>query len=357
MFKSPDGWSLYSTDWSVNTLSKMYLRGEIDFESRVQRPEVWTKTKSSKYIHSLLWGMLDYNIPHLYSKHGKTYDSVDGKQRAMTLIRYINNEYQLTGLKDQPINIDGEIYDINGKRFRRLPEKLQEIILDFSIRVVVLEDAPPEVEAEFFERANSGVAVTKTNIAYAKNENILDIAEITSHEIFGAMFRGKKDMQTQKREIVVKSWIALNETDPVYDSSHFNSLASSLAISEEEKNQIIAVYDIIFGAYKIILMENSTLANQILNRTHMLSYIPFMDNFTDSKQLAKWLVKFYTNVPEDYAEACSNHTITTAHINVRANAISQSIEEFLSKSAGAKDKPVKAEVDKPVSSKKTETKK
>ena len=326
---SPEGWSIDSASWAVNTLIRMYNRGEIDFDSKVQRDFVWTKKTSSKYIQSLLWGMLVYNMPHLYSKHGNVYFSIDGQQRALTLIKYVNNEFALVGLENYPVNINGTIYKINGKYFKQLDPRLQEIILDFQINVAILEDAPESVEAEFFERANSGVYVSRKDVSFSKSNSKDEILELAEHEIFKPMFPNKKDKLTPRKEIIVKTYITINETVPDYSQKHYDKIMEESSIGKDDVETIRSVYDKILSAYKFVLIQDKDVAEMMLKKTHFLSYISFTDKFETPEQLAKWLMLFYKEMPEKYATASKQQTTSLRHIRARAEAVKASIDEFL----------------------------
>ena len=98
MYESPDGWRQYTEGWSVRTIFNMINRDKLDFDWNKQRGYVWNKIRASLFIHSLFWGMLENTETFHFTKHEK-YLCTDGKQRGLTLIKYINNEYALTGLK------------------------------------------------------------------------------------------------------------------------------------------------------------------------------------------------------------------------------------------------------------------
>lgn len=326
---SPEGWSIDSASWAVNTLIRMYKRGEIDFDSKVQRDFVWTKKTSSKYIQSLLWGMLVYNMPHLYSKHGNVFYSIDGQQRALTLIKYVNNEFPLVGLEKYPVNIDGKIHKINGKYYKQLEPRLQEIILDFQINVAILEDAPESVEAEFFERANSGVYVSRKDVSFSKSNSKDEILELAEHEIFKPMFPNQKDKLTPRKEIIVKTYITMNETVPDYSQKHYDKVMTETQFDEEDVSAIKFAYDKILSAYKMILIQDKDIAEMMLKKTHLLSYISFVDKFETPEKLAKWLMDFYTNMPEEYQGAATQQTTSLRHIRARTEAVKKSVEKFL----------------------------
>jgi len=305
----------------------MYKRGEIDFNSKVQRDFVWTKKISSKYIQSLLWGMLVYNIPHLYSKHENIYFSIDGQQRALTLIKYVNNEFALVGLENFPVIIDGVSHNINRMKFNNLPPKMQERILDYQIPVTVLENATDQVEAEFFQRANSGVVVSRKDVFFAKSTSKDVILELCQHPIFDVIFPKRKNQMSPRKEIVIKTYIALNEIVADYSQKHYAEIVS-MDFDEEDVEVIKTAYDKVLAAYKYVLINNSSIATMMLKKTHLLAYIGYIDMFLDEKSCAEWVLKFYGDMPSEYVEACSNGTAKAKNVAVRTDIVGKSIRNF-----------------------------
>lgn len=320
----------FKDSWSVNSFKKRYEKGEINFDNPIQRGVVWNKVMSSLYIHSLLYDVLVYQKPFLVSKKENGWDVLDGKQRGTSLIKYINNEYALTGLQKEPlIMVNGEPYNPNGKRFKQLPEDLQMKILDFQIDMAVLEEAPIEMEALFFNRSNGGKAMAKVDLARSKNKSIEVVKEIAQHEIFKAMFSEKVLQKLPQDEVVVKTWQSLNETEPDYSAKHFTELMEYLEITEEDQQQIISIYDKVFEAYKKVLISDKEMATLIMKKTHFLTYVAFVDQFETSDKLAEWLMLFYKNMPEEYFVASSKQTTGSKHTNIRIAIVKESVEKFL----------------------------
>ena len=320
----------FKDSWSVNSFKKRFEKGEINFDNPIQRGIVWNKVMSSLYIHSLLYDVLVYQKPFLVSKKENGVDILDGKQRGTSLIKFINNEFALTGLQKEPsIILRGEPYNINGKYFKQLDEDLQMKILDFQIDMAILENAPVEIEALFFDRSNGGKAMAKIDLARSKNRSIEVVKEIAQHEIFKAMFSDKQLIKLPQDEIVVKTWQALNETDPDYSAKHFNDLMEELEITDENKQQIMSVYDKVFEAYKNVLIKDKEVSNMIMKKTHFLTYVAFVEQFESVDKLAEWLMLFYGNMPTEYAEASKQQTTSNKNTTTRINIVKESIEEFL----------------------------
>ena len=320
----------FKDSWSVNSFKKRFEKDEINFNNPIQRGIVWNKVMSSLYIHSLLYDVLVYQKPFLVSKKENGWDVLDGKQRGTTLIKYINNEYALTGLQKEPsIILRGKPYNINGKYFKQLDEDLRMKILDFQIDMAILENAPVEIEALFFDRSNGGKAMAKIDLARSKNRSIEVVKEIAQHEIFKAMFSDKQLIKLPQDEIVVKTWQALNETDPDYSAKHFNDLMEELEITDENKQQIMSVYDKVFEAYKNVLIKDKEVSNMIMKKTHFLTYVAFVEQFESVDKLAEWLMSFYGNMPTEYAEASKQQTTSSKNTTTRINIVKESVEKFL----------------------------
>ena len=320
----------FKDSWSVNSFKKRFEKDEINFNNPIQRGIVWNKVMSSLYIHSLLYDVLVYQKPFLVSKKENGWDVLDGKQRGTSLIKFINNEFALTGLQKEPsIILRGKPYNINGKYFKQLDEDLQMKILDFQIDMAILENAPVEIEALFFNRSNGGRAMAKIDLARSKNRSIDVVKEISQHEIFNAMFSDKALQKLPQDEIVVKTWQALNETDPDYSAKHFNDLMEGLEITDENKQQIISVYDKVFEAYKKVLIKDKETANLTMKKTHFLTYITFVEQFETADKLAEWLTSFYGNMPTEYVEASKQQTTSNKNTTARMNCVRQSINNFV----------------------------
>ena len=108
----------------VQTILNKIKRGSILFTHKLQRREgVWNKPQKSLLIDSLLRGYL-INPTYTVVEDGKQY-VIDGVQRLSSINDYVNGVYALSKTLE-PIVIDGETYDIAGKKFKKLDEKIQD---------------------------------------------------------------------------------------------------------------------------------------------------------------------------------------------------------------------------------------
>jgi len=161
--------------------------GGIKLTPFYQRAYKFTKKDESFLIESLLMGI---PIPTIYlasdtTKFPHISNVIDGQHRLRAIHRFINNEYQLSGLE--------KLSDLNGKFFQDLPIELKsKLFVQTSLNVNYIHvQEDPTLELEIFLRYNKGT-------------NPMSKQEIR-HVLFGSKFnnwvisqveelREKKDM-------------------------------------------------------------------------------------------------------------------------------------------------------------------
>ena len=102
-----------------------------------------------------------------------------------------------------------------------------------------------------------------------------------------------------------------------------------LEITDENKQQIMSVYDKVFEAYKNVLIKDKEVSNMIMKKTHFLTYVAFVEQFESVDKLAEWLMSFYGNMPTEYAEASKQQTTSNKNTTTRINIVKESVEKFL----------------------------
>ena len=140
--------------YKVGLIKDVFLQKNYNLKPDYQRRITWDNKKRSKLIESLI-----INIPippiFLYEYDYDKYEVMDGLQRLTTIIDFYNNEYKLSGLE--------EWKELDGKKYKDLPEKIREGIDRRQLQVITLlkESAASEERADkikrlVFERLNTG---------------------------------------------------------------------------------------------------------------------------------------------------------------------------------------------------------
>lgn len=134
-------------DLSINTLVEQWTDGTLSLPE-IQRQYVWDNARASRLVESLL---LNVPIPVVYFAETEDlkYLVIDGHQRILSVVRFLDNQFALSGLKI--------LGDLNRKRFHQLLDRDQRLLKTRVIRAIIISaDSDPMMSFEVFERLNTG---------------------------------------------------------------------------------------------------------------------------------------------------------------------------------------------------------
>ena len=187
-------------DRMVKDLIQETKEGHIILNPDYQRKYIWDNKKASRLVESIL---LNIPIPVIYAseQEDSSWNIVDGVQRLKSLERFVNNDFKLNGLE--------VLYELNGKKFIELDEKIQQKLLRGELRVILLlNESDNNIQFDIFMRLNSGaVKLTEQelrNCLYRGplNTMIKDIAE--GSEVLKIIFPVRKIDRLQNHELVLR---------------------------------------------------------------------------------------------------------------------------------------------------------
>ena len=329
--------------------------GNIVFNHPMQRkPGQWNSEQQSLLIHSVLGG---YAIPQAYvlqifDGDFDSFSVLDGKQRFTTVYDFLNDGFQLSD--DVPIvNIQkrkvvtgengerhavnvNEEYDIAGKYFSELDEKLQEKIKDFEFSVIMLANCTDEEIEDQFYRLNNGTALTKDQ----KTRVILgdELAEFidkqeskeifTKKSYFTSLQRKRGEVQTcilQTLMLIMDfpfknfnndavmefaTWFRKNhqKSDLEYCEDIFDKL--NMAIPNEEKpNKLMKKINIPILAYHVQTVDEIGISIEAYG---------------------KWIKKFFDSYTAEceYASYCGQASTSKAKVNSRLDYVEKQIRQL-----------------------------
>lgn len=198
-----------SYDYSVSTLIEQWNDGTLILPD-IQREYVWNRMRASRLIESLL---LNVPIPVLYfAEAGDEYEVIDGHQRVSSIVRYVNNEFQLYGLK-----VLGDSQR-RGKRFHELPTGDQRRIRTRVMRAIIItEESHPAMKFEVFERLNSGsIALNAQEVRNSTHRGpfISMIKDLVLDEHFRAAVGSKTPRKRMvDNELIVRFFVFSDRVD------------------------------------------------------------------------------------------------------------------------------------------------
>jgi hypothetical protein len=197
-------------DLSVQTLTEQW-DAKLLILPTIQREYVWDNGKASRLIESL---MLNIPIPVLYFAETKDakYEIIDGHQRVRSIVRYLSNEFALSGV--------AVLREYAGLRFHQLPDREQRFLKMRTLRAILISfDSHPSMKFEIFERLNTGAislnAQELRNSIYRGTFNAL-LHELAKGTGFRDLIGTKAPRHRMVDEELILRFFALRTNLPIY---------------------------------------------------------------------------------------------------------------------------------------------
>lgn len=136
-------------DYNLMTLSDLIKDKTIDLKPEYQRRYRWNDIRQSKLIESFL---MNVPVPPIFLNEDEigTYSVIDGKQRLISIHKFLTDDLKLKGL---------EVFSkLNGKYYSNLQQKVQKIIKTRTIlrAIIILRQSNDDIKFEVFQRLNTG---------------------------------------------------------------------------------------------------------------------------------------------------------------------------------------------------------
>lgn len=339
-----------SITWSAKQLSNMIKNGKIDFNHIVQRSYVWEKSRKTSLIESLILG---YDIPKIYAKrtlgesgkrNSNSYAILDGKQRLSAIKQFINNEFSLTEIPeityyDEELG-ENKTENISGLLFSQLPTGLQDLLCATTFNIVYYDNLTKSEEMELFKRLNNGKPLSTKSRTLASCQNIEELLDIGSHDIFTEMLSEKSRDNKNQVTLVMKAWCMLNQdiSTVSFESKIFNPLIEETSISDEQRYILATVFDYAQDTHSVLVeRKEKKLASKMYKETHFISLIPFFQKASDmdikEELFADWIKEFYgtldgASISDIYNEAVNNGVSKNVNVVLRDTELAKSFNEF-----------------------------
>jgi hypothetical protein len=282
---------LYS-DWKVDSI--------LDISPSFQRKYVWTDTKASLLIESIL---LNVPIPLIFTAEDESSKElvIDGQQRLMSLFRFRDNEFRLRGLQF--------FKQLNRKYFKDLSPDYQQKINTYPLPIVTITQPPDsddEMKFEIFERINRGAVNLNRqelrNSLYRGHYNNFLKECATEPLLLELVYRGVENDRMENVEMVLRFFAFTNggvknapaKTLPLYldkhmknEKDHFSKMSAEDRAGEFERlrkqfRKSLEMSRQVFGdnAFKTCQLDDGGLQLNWNNQINESLYTAIMWGFT-----------------------------------------------------------------------------
>ena len=141
-------------DERVESLVQRIRKGRLILQPEFQRDFVWSHSKASLLIESMLMG-IPLPVVYVAEMNDGTWEVVDGQQRLTAIRSFIDGKFP----NGKPFRL-GKLAvrdELRGKTFDELPAFEQGVIEDYTLRLIKIQkEADEDLKFEVFERLNSG---------------------------------------------------------------------------------------------------------------------------------------------------------------------------------------------------------
>ena len=322
---------------TVRAYIEKFELGEITFDIDIQRAYVWKDhEQKSALVQSLI--INDIIPPFIFNKVDGVFEGMDSKQRSLTILKYLNDEFALKGVMPiEVINEDGELeeLDINGLKFSELPECCQNAIKEYNLSIWYLNEADQEQVSRNFCNLNSGKSINAATLNRIKAKSKNQIIKMSKHPIFKeALSQTALDGHVDE-DLVIKAHALLYADEPSIDTKWIRPYMKVVDITETEEKELISVFDVIMKIHNLI--EDKKIAKRIYTKTHMISIVPIIaqsivDGRTDNEMM-KWFVYFFAGkksatISSIYNSAAGSGSGKKEAVNKRLDEIKKSYDNF-----------------------------
>lgn len=323
--------------WTVRDLVEYVEDGIVDFNIDIQRGYVWKDNdRKSALIRSLV---LNRHIPPLYfNKVEDIYDGIDGKQRTFTIISFLNDAFELSGLEVFTVTNDigeTEEMDINGYKFSDLPECFQNAIKDYSFTICYTDNASQNEQADTFYNLNNGQSLNAATMNRVKAKSKEQIIRLGKHKLFEEALSQTAIDGHVNEDMVAKAHAILNDEEISTDAKWIRPYMRKADITKEDETLLTKVFDRIYNIHSMI--EDKKIAKRIYARTHMISIVPIIveslnDGYSD-KQMMEWFVDFFCGkksptTSKTYNDAAGRGTGKNSAVRKRLEEIKKNYDSY-----------------------------
>lgn len=200
---------------SAKNFTKDIAKEKYSMKHKFQRQEnQWGNRQKSLLIDSML---RPYPIDPIRCEVGS--DDVrrifDGVQRATTVRDFFKKDGFRLAKNLKPVTVDGEVYEIAGKKYAQLDEAVQDRLNDYEMTIYVFTDCTGEDIREMFTRQNNGKPLNNTQKRTAiESEKVSDVIfNFADHGFFEKVLTDAQYKKDVQRDLIRETLMLINTNE------------------------------------------------------------------------------------------------------------------------------------------------
>lgn len=300
---------------AVSSFAKDVAKGRYNMHHKLQRQEdQWSSMQRGELLDSLLRSYPIDPIRCEVKEDGINY-VFDGVQRSTNICNFISDGYKLPrALK--PVIIDGNEYEIGGKKFSQLDEAVQDKIKSAEIQVYMFTGCTDEDIREMYRRQNNGKGLSSTQKRTAIESDELSeiVFSLADHPFFKKVL-GKNKLKKDVQRDYIREVLMLTETNKENDFTSFtpkdidkfviwyadNINNEKIALVKQSLDKLDVSFDelkintlsipmVIFSGYRVLKDQKSfTKLVDVINK--------FVEGYEDNEEYKQYCLGSTTSSP------------------------------------------------------------
>lgn len=315
----------------VSWLLAERVKGRMDTDISLQRQPVWNHQHQSNLILAMLNNV---SIPNLWiekvlNDKGKVagYTVIDGKQRTLTLVAYLNNAFPISTKKMRYTEADG--IDITGKTFSQLPEEFQDKLKEYQLTFSIMEPMTEDEREKVFYWLNQGIPVGDIQlIPSALGEVIMkDFVALCKHPFMLEKFRltAPAIKNRDNLKMILYYMILKSGRDMGFSGKEVISFCDNIRAAEFKPDyaEVESIFDYLDKA-----IEKKRAYLKLINMPSLM-YVAkeAMDKGMEPPTFGEKVDNFFhdvkTGLNPDYQAACMSGSVKKANIQTRVELLSK----------------------------------
>lgn len=339
------GASLWSTDWTAETIVSQLKRGNINLSPKYQRRKAWDEKRQSRFIKSLILGL---PVPQIILAEDKarrgSFIVIDGKQRLLSLRQFTAEK----GDEFTPLYLSGldDRKDLNGTTYIDLktrPEFRDDLnsFENQSIRTIVIRNWKDDRYLHsVFLRINTGsVQLSPQELRQAlhpgKFADFIDDFSVKSEALQEALKISEPDFRMRDAELVLRYYAYfyrvraytgdlkkfLDDTVDFYNV-HWDQAEAGLKAMGETFDTSLQAIRVVFGERDELRKWNGQIYEKRINR----AVFDIMMYYISNEALRKDFVRKGKRIKAAFQTLCENDqeflsSVETTTKSIGANQI------------------------------------
>lgn len=335
------GPTLWSTDWTTETVVSQLRRGNINLSPRYQRRNAWSASRKSLFIESLILGL---PIPQIIlaeeKNHRGRFIVIDGKQRLLAIRQFASArndpdfpQLKLSGLSDRS--------DLNGVTYEKLrtDEAFADDLNNFenqTVRTVVIRGWQHEKYLySVFLRINTGsVQLSPQELRQALHpgefSDFIDDVSIQSNSLKSALNLKQPDFRMRDVELVLR-WFAYQNFAEKYNgqlkdfldnatqdfNKNWNKVSALIIDQAEQFDLSLDATRMIFGVRDELRKWNGKAYEKPINR----AVFDIMTYYFAKKEIREAAIIHAADVKKAFEQECDNNRSFLSAIEATTKSI------------------------------------